>query len=129
MSIYLISFINHLSYTILMKLFFLCVSSQKGEIGRGTVNTRIQATATSPGRETDITRTNSTATRTTMIGAPTGTCTAAQVLTATTSPPGNGHMSTIMTGTTGVTGLTTTGELLGPENLLLIALIAVQTPV
>lgn len=109
--------------------FCVCVSSQKGEIGRGTVNTHIQATATSPGRGTDITRTNSTATRTTMIGAPTETCTAAQVLTATTSPPGNGHMSTTMTGTTGATGLTTTGELLGPEHLLLVALIAVQAPV
>lgn len=115
-------------FSILMK-FFLCVSSQRGEIGRGTVNTRIQATATSPGRETDITRTNSTDTRTTMIGAHTETCTAARVLTATTSPHGNGPMSTTMTGTTGVTGLTTTGERLGSELLFLVALTAVLAPV
>lgn len=94
---------------------FVCVLSQRGGIGRGTVNTCIQATATSPGRETGITRTNSTATRTTMIGAHTETCTAARALTATTSPPGNGRMSTTMTGTTGVTGRTMTGEPLGPE--------------
>ncbi|CAF88369.1 unnamed protein product, partial [Tetraodon nigroviridis] len=80
-----------------------------GEIGRGTVNTRIRATATSPGRESDITPTISTATRTTMTGARTETCTAAQVLTATTSPLGNGRTSTTTTGTTEVTGLTTTG--------------------
>lgn len=107
----------------------MCVSSQRGEIGRGSVNTRIQATATSPGRETAITHMNRTATRTTTIGAHTETCTAARALTATTSPPGNGRMSTTMTGTTGVTGLTTTGELLGPEHLFLVALFAVLAPV
>ncbi|CAG01534.1 unnamed protein product, partial [Tetraodon nigroviridis] len=99
-----------------------------GEIGRGTVNTRIRATATSPGRESDITPTISTATRTTMTGARTETCTAAQALTATTSPPGNGRTSTTTTGTTEVTGLTTTGELPGPEHRFVVALVAALPP-
>lgn len=108
LSLYLIS------CTILIRIARVLL--QRGAIGRGTVNTRIQATATRPGRETAITRTNSIATRTTMIGAHTETCTAAQVVTATTSPPGNGRTSTTTTGTTGVTGRTTTGELLLPRH-------------
>lgn len=93
-------------------IHFYTSSLQIGEIGRGTVNTVTQVTATSHGRETDIIRMTSIATRIIMvIDVRMETPTAAQAVTATTAPLENGHMSsTAMTGTTGGTDPITTGE-------------------